>query len=104
LEPAEQSIRAPVLRQLDRGAAQVAVHLSELLLEALEERQRIRARAREAREDAIVVEPPDLSGVVLHDRLADRDLAVAHDHDAALVADDQDGGRAQLRLAGARGP
>jgi hypothetical protein len=37
LEPAEEAVRAPVLGQLHRRTAEVAVHLAELLLEALEE-------------------------------------------------------------------
>ena len=55
LEPAEQAVGAPVLRQLDRGAPQVAVHLLQLRLEALEQRERVGARAGEAGEHAVVV-------------------------------------------------
>jgi hypothetical protein len=56
LEPAQHAVGAPVLGELHRGAQQVALVLLELRLEALEEREGVGGRAREAREDAVLVE------------------------------------------------
>ena len=52
---------APVLGELDGGALQVAAVLLELGLEAREEREGVGGRAREAGQDAVVVQPPDLA-------------------------------------------
>src|SRR5262249_42391832 len=97
LEAAEQAVGAPVLGELDRGAAEVAVHLAELVLEALVERERIGASAGEARKHAVVVETPDLPRVPLHDRLPDGHLSVAGHDDAAAVTDADDRRTADLR-------
>ena len=59
-EPAQDAIAAPVLRQLHGRAFQVAAVLLELRLEPREQREGIGRRAGKARQDAIVVEPPDL--------------------------------------------
>ena len=49
LEPAEAALGAPVLGQLDRGAGEIAAVLLELLLEQLEQRERVGGRAGETR-------------------------------------------------------
>src|SRR5215471_6971176 len=49
LEPAQHPVRAPVLRELDRGPREVAV-LLELRLEVLEQGERVGRAAREAGE------------------------------------------------------
>ena len=72
LEPAQDAIGAPVLRQLDRRALQVAAVLLELGLETGEEREGIGRRSGKAGEDALVVEPADLAGALLDDGLARR--------------------------------
>src|SRR5262245_52449601 len=97
LEAAEQAVSAPVLGELDCGAAEVAVHLAELVLEALVERERISAGAGEARKHAVVVETPDLPRVPLHDRLPDGHLSVAGHDDAAAVTDADDRRTSNLR-------
>ena len=84
LEPAQHAVRAPVLGELDRGAREVAV-LLELRLEALEQRERIGRAAREAREHLAVMQPAHLARVALHHLIAERDLAVAADRDAAVA-------------------
>ena len=61
-EPAEHAIGAPVLRELDGGALEVAAILFELGLEAREERERIGGRAGKPGEDPVVVEPANLPG------------------------------------------
>ena len=55
LEAAQVAIAAPVLRELDRGARQVA-ELLELAFEALEQRERIGRAAGEAAEHLAVAE------------------------------------------------
>ena len=52
LEPAQHAVAAPVLGQLDRGARQVAGIALELLLELLEQRERVGRGAGEAGERA----------------------------------------------------
>jgi hypothetical protein len=66
---------------------QIAAMLLELGLELGEERERVGRRAREAREHAVVVDLPDLSRPGLHDRLADRDLAVPGQRHLPAMAD-----------------
>ena len=79
-EPAQEAIRAPVLRELDRRAFEIPARLFQLGLEAREQRERIGRRAGKAGEDPIVVEPADFPGGLFHDRVAKGDLAVAgHD-------------------------
>ena len=50
LEPAQHAVAAPVLGELDGGAREVARVALELLLELLEERERVGGRAGEAGE------------------------------------------------------
>ena len=57
----------------------------------LEQREGVGGRAGEAGDDAALAERPDLLGVVLDDRLADRDLPVAGDDDLAALPDGHDG-------------
>ena len=91
-EPAEAALGAPVLGQLDGGARQIAAVLLELLLEQFEQRERVRGRAGEAGQHLALAEPAHLARIRLHDRVAERDLAVAADHDAFAAADGDDGG------------
>ena len=73
------------------GATADAFTLFELGFEPLEKRERIRGRAGKTADYVAFPEPPHFLGVGLDDRLADRDLAVAADHDFAALADSQDG-------------
>ena len=77
LEPAQDAIRTPVLRELDRRAREMALVLFELGLEALEQRERVGGRSGEAREHAVVVQAAHLARRRLDDDVAERDLAVA---------------------------
>ena len=61
-EAAQHAVGAPVLRELDGRALEVAAVLLQLGLEAREQREGVGGRAGEAGEDAVVVEPPDLAG------------------------------------------
>ena len=47
-QPAQHAVGAPVLRQFDRGARQVALVLFQLRFEALEQRERVGGAAGEA--------------------------------------------------------
>ena len=84
LEPAQRAIGAPVARQLDRGALEIAAVLFELALEAAEQREAVGRRAGKSRQHAVVVQAPHLARLVFDDGLAERDLAVAGHHDFAL--------------------
>src|SRR2546426_5349704 len=59
LFPYTTLFRSPVLRQLDRRARQIAGIALQLLLEFLEQRERVRRGAREAGEDLAAFERPD---------------------------------------------
>src|SRR5690606_20388224 len=91
-EVAQHAVGAPVLGQFHGGAHEVALVLLQLALEALEQGERIRGAAREAGEDAVVVETPYLPRVALDDGLAQGHLAVAAHHDAAAAPHGKDGG------------
>ena len=95
LEAPQAAVRAPVLGELDRGARQVAV-LLQLRLESLEQRERVRRAAREARDHLALVQPAHLARVALHHGVAERDLAVAADGDDAVAAHAED--RRAVRL------
>ena len=90
LELAERLLRAPVRRELDGRALELAVELLELLLEAREERDGVRRGAREAREDLPVEEAPHLRGAVLHDGRPHRDLPVAAEGDGGAAPHAED--------------
>jgi hypothetical protein len=67
-----------------------------LAFETLEEGERIRGSAGEAGKDAVLVESAHLASVRLHDRVAERDLAVAAHHDQVAAPYRADGGSAIL--------
>ena len=91
LEPAQRAIGAPVARQLDGRALEIAAMLFELALEPAEEREAIGRRAGKSREHPVVIQPPDLARLMFDDGLAERDLTVAGQHDLALVTDGKHG-------------
>src|SRR3989454_6954547 len=84
--PQHPGVRPPVFRQLDRRPRQVAGVALELLLELLEQRERIRGGAGEPGEDLAALERAHLIGVGLHHGVADRDLAVAAQGHVAVPA------------------
>src|SRR5262249_57296879 len=81
------AIGPPVLGQLDGRARELARILFELAFEALEQREGIGGRAREAADDVALAQAADLLGVGLHNGLADRYLAVAADRAPAALPD-----------------
>ena len=66
--------------------------LLQLLLEQLEELERVGGRPGEPREDLALREPADLPRGRLHDGLVERDLPVARHDDLAVAADAEHGG------------
>ena len=98
LEPPEHAVGAPVFRQLHGRSLEVAAILFELGLEAGKERERIGRRAGKPGQDAIVVKPAGLPGVLLDDRVAKRDLTVAGHHRLVTMTDGQDRGGVEHRL------
>ena len=95
LEAPQVAIAAPVLRELDRRASQIA-ELVELAFEALEQREGIGRAAGEAAEHLAIAEGPHLAGVALHDGVAEGDLSVAADGDGAVAPHGQDGGAVRI--------
>ena len=93
-ELAQHLVGAPVLGELDGGAAEVAGILLELGFEAGEEREGVGGGAGEAGEDLVLVELADFLGGVLHDGAAERDLAIGGHDDGVAAADADDGGGA----------
>jgi len=89
LEPSQDPIAAPVLRQLDGRSLQVPAVLLELRFEAGEKCERIGGGAGKTSQNPVVVEAPDLARALLHDGLTKGDLAVASEHGAVLVPDGQ---------------
>ena len=92
LEAAEHTVGAPVVRELDGRAFEVAAVLFELGFEAGEQRKRIGGGPGKPGENPIVVESPDLRAPLLHDRLAERDLPVAR-HDRLVAMSNGQHGR-----------
>src|SRR5687768_13734229 len=97
LEPAEHAVAAPVLRELDGGARQVARVALELLLELLEEGERVGRGSGEAGEQLAAAEGANLVRVRLHDGLADGHLPIAPESDLAVAAHGEDGRGADAR-------
>ena len=102
LEAAEVAVGAPVLRQLDAGAFELAGEAFELGFEALQQGEGVGGGPGEAGDHAAVAaDAADLAGIALDDGLAERDLAVAGHRDAAVPADAEDGGAVPADEVGA---
>src|SRR5262249_33212398 len=99
-QPAQDAIGAPVLGELDRRAHEVSLVLVELRLEALEERERVRRAAGEAREDLVVMQAPHLLCAALDDHLAERHLPVAAERDARAAAHGKDDSAVEFHCHG----
>ena len=84
LETPQGAVGPPVARQLHGRTLEVAPMLFELALEPAEQRKSIGGGARKASEDAVVVQAAHLARLMLDDGLAERDLAVAGQHDLPL--------------------
>ena len=91
LQAPQHAVRSPVLRELDRGAHEMALVLFELGLEALEQRERVRGGARKSREHAVVIQAAHLARRRLDHDVAERDLAIAAQRHRAVAAHGNDG-------------
>ncbi len=98
---AEKFVGAPVFSELDGGAAEVAVVLLQLGLEAAEQSESVGGRAGEPGQNFVLIEAADFFRAVLDDRFAERDLAVpGHDH--FVFATDAEDGRGAYEAASGR--
>ena len=96
-ETPQHAVGAPVARQFDGGALEVAAVLLQLALEPGEEREAVGRPAGEPRQHAVVIEPAHLLRAVLDDGLAERDLTVTGHDDLALMTDGKHGRGVDLR-------
>ena len=92
LQPAQVTIRAPILGQLDAGPRQLGRILLELALQPLEQREGVGRGAGEAADHVALADRAHFTGVGLDDGGAQRHLAVAGDHHPAALAHREDGG------------
>ena len=100
-EAAQDAVGAPVLGELDSGTRDIALVLLELRLEALEQRERVGGAAREACEDAVLIEAPHFARSRFHHDVAERHLAVAAERDLFAAPHGKYGG-AMEHFAGHR--
>ena len=101
---AQKFVGAPVFREFDSGATEVAVILLQLGLETAEQSESVGGRTGKSGKNFLLIEPADLLGAVFDDGLAQCDLAVAsHDH-LSLTANAEDRGGADHGLDLARRP
>ncbi len=97
LQASQRTVGAPELGQLDRGPHQVRGRLLELRFESFQKGERVSRRAGESHEDAPALDPhalelPDLDGVDLGHRVAERYLTIAGDRDTLSVTNRDDRG------------
>src|SRR6185503_2156768 len=91
LEMAQIAVGPPVLGELDGRAHELVGVLLELFLEPFEQREGVGGRAGKAADDLVADQPANLARLVLHHRVADRNLAVAGDHHLVALAHRDDG-------------
>ena len=92
LETPQDTIRPPVLGELDSRAGKVPLVLVELRFEAFEQRERIGGRARKPRQHTITVEAAHFARGRLHDDVSKRYLSVAAERDCAVSANGENRG------------
>src|SRR5438270_1748695 len=97
LQVPERLIGAPVFGKFHGGSSQVPVILLKLGLKAAEQRKRIGSRSRKSGQDLVLVQTAYLSGRVLDDAFAQRNLSVSSHDNFAVLANGQDGGGADFR-------
>src|SRR6185295_4811464 len=86
LETAQHAIAPPILGELYSGALEITRISLQLLLEFLEQSERVCRRPGESSQQLAAVESPHLLGVGFHHRLADGHLAVAAKGDLPVPA------------------
>ena len=93
LQPAQVAVGAPVLRQLDAGAFELAGEALELGLQPLEQGEGVGRGAGEAgQHGAARADAAHFAGVALDDGLSKADLAVPGHGHVSIPPDAQDGG------------
>src|SRR5690606_16764201 len=92
LKATQGAIGAPVFRQFNGGAHQLALVFFQLRFEALEQGEGVGGAAGETGNHLVVEQAADLAGVAFHDGVAKRYLAVAADDDTVATAYRYDGG------------
>src|ERR1700680_739569 len=97
LEPPQDAVLTPVLRQLYGGADDILV-LVELRLEFFEQRHPVGCRAGESGEDFSVGDAPHFARAVLDDGLVERHLTVTRDRQLPVATYCEDRGRAKTPL------
>jgi hypothetical protein len=87
LQPAQITIRAPILGQLHAGPLQLVREALQLRLQAFQQSEGVGRGAGEPGENAVIgADPAHFAGVPLHHRLAHRHLAIAgHGHPPAVA-------------------
>ncbi len=93
LEAAQVLVGAPLLAEADGGADQVALVLVEVLLELVEQGQRIGDGPGESADHLAVEQPPNLGGSRLHHDVADGHLAIAGNRNCSAALHRHDGRR-----------
>src|SRR5580698_9772545 len=91
LQATQAAIAAPVLRQLDGRAREIA-ELLQLALEALEQGERVRRTTGKSRQHLAAIQSPHFACVGLHHALSQGDLAIAADRNVAVAPYRQNGG------------
>jgi hypothetical protein len=97
VEAPENAIAAPFLGQLDGRPRKVRRETLELLLELVEERERVGRGAREPAEHLSAAKQAHLLGIGFHDRLANGHLTVAAERDLAVAPNGENGSGADYR-------
>ena len=90
LESAQHAVGTPVFGKLDRGTDQMAGVLLQLCLKSLEECERISRAAGEPGEHLAIVQTADLACARLDHDVAERDLTVTAQRNAAVATDRDD--------------
>lgn len=100
LQLSEEAIGAPELGQLHGGAREVVLMRGQLLLEAFKEGEGIGGRAGKTGDHLAAGQSPDLSrGLLHHDAVFERDLAIAGHADVSVLANTENGGALEHCLA-----
>ena len=99
----QKFVGAPVFREFDGGAAEVAVILLQLGLEAAEQGESVGGRAGKSGKNFVLIEAANLLCSMLDDGFAERDLTVAGHDNLVVAADAEDGGGADQAASGGFG-
>ena len=90
LKATEDAVCAPVLGKLHGSAREMPLMLFEFSFKTLEQRERVCGSAGETGQYLVLVEPPDLAGIALHDGSPERHLPIATKNHPPLTAHRED--------------